>query len=61
MKATITINMDNDAFGDYPEAELADILRKLAARVVLGVNTGEEKTLFDYNGNTVGKFEVTED
>jgi len=58
MVYTITINIDNDAFKGDCRPEVIRILQKLAAHL----EGGElEKTLKDYNGNTVGKAEVTND
>lgn len=56
------IDTDNAAFydeydDDYnPHAELAALLRKVADRVVSGEDIGQELTILDSNGNTVGRF-----
>lgn len=64
MKFTLTINMDNAAFGDWPAPELRRILRNAADQVHVdphdtrvGANEG---SLRDINGNTVGRWEITE-
>lgn len=54
---TITIEMDNAAFDDYPGEEAIRILREAAGRLEsVGVehHAGELFTLYDVNGNTVG-------
>lgn len=63
---TITIDLDNAAFEDNESAEVQRILAEYAPRLdSLGVHharPGETQELFsvrDYNGNTVGKFEVS--
>ena len=60
MKATLTIQMDNAAFGEYPEQELARILRRLAGDVYSEQNR-DHFPLFDRNGNTVGSLTIEED
>ena len=50
---TISINTDNAAFGDDPGAELARILRQLAAHLDAG-DLDEHRNIMDLNGNTVG-------
>lgn len=58
MTAKITVKMDNAAFGETPASELARILRDLAHEIE---NNGEEGCpLFDYNGNKVGEFAISE-
>ena len=61
MKLTITITMDNAAFEPSNGEEIARILEKLA---VLwrgeSLEAGESAHLLDFNGNKVGKAEVTE-
>ena len=62
MKATIEINLNNDAFVQDP-LELSQVLRNLAQDVedINGVNLGSFISLRDMNGNTVGAMEVTPD
>lgn len=68
MKLTIEIQMDNAAFtedlseGEAHGSEVARILLDYARCVEPWIFVGgERKTLFDINGNRVGKAEVTED
>lgn len=49
----LEINCDNDAFGDTPGIEVANILRDIADRVEEGATAGSG---FDINGNTVGQY-----
>lgn len=58
MHAKINIQMDNAAFADEPAVELARILRNLAQSVEDGRT---ECPAHDYNGNTVGRFEIHKD
>lgn len=61
MKLTITIKMNNEAFGDDPGTEVARILRKLSMTTEQErVFIGDSWRLIDINGNIVGKAEVTE-
>ena len=56
---TITIDTDNDAFGEDAGAEVGRILRVTASRAEshgIGPRTGHD--LYDYNGNKVGHFTV---
>ena len=55
MRAAISITMNNAAFDDEPEIELARILRDLAARVERGY---DQVNLRDANGNKVGEFKI---
>ena len=54
---TITIDMDNAAFGDAPNYELARILRGLSNKLAYS-SEFIDRPLFDINGNKVGKFEL---
>jgi hypothetical protein len=51
-------NMDNAAFEDDRNAEVARLLRETADRVETGALGG---TLVDYNGNRVGDYGVRRD
>ena len=53
----LTFRTDNAAFSDYPELEIARILRETADRVEAGhAGLGH---IHDFNGNTVGNFNTT--
>lgn len=55
MEFTLSIDMDNDAFTDDPNAEVARILRKTAQRIATGRDGG---FAMDANGNSVGAWEI---
>lgn len=65
MKAHLTVDMDNAAFGDgNADAELARILCNLATKVAGGEVTHETQSRYsclacDLNGNLVGHLTVT--
>lgn len=59
MKATITIDMDNAAFADDWQQELARILDKLATSLRTYPSADSRWALRDINGNTVGEMEIT--
>ena len=63
MELKIAIRMENAAFGDQPEQEMARILSELAARLENGyldlTDEGDSIPLRDHNGNKVGSAEVT--
>lgn len=58
---TVSINLDNAAFGISTGSETARILRELADNIdyMSELAQGDTLTLKDLNGNTVGKAEVT--
>ena len=59
MKATIEINMDNDAFKESGGAdELHRILKRLSDRLAEEYMPFIPSTLRDSNGNKVGTFEI---
>lgn len=63
MNFTLTMNMDNAAFTENssPEVEATRILHDLAGRVADRVLVpGALLVLRDFNGNKVGKAEVTQ-
>lgn len=66
MKLTITINMDNAAFGGedeelYNGTEVARILGRLAKLMRSdNLRDGYRQPLIDINGNAVGEAEVTD-
>jgi hypothetical protein len=57
---TFTINMtcDNAAFEDEPEAEVARILRSIAAQLEQEGTSRFYETIFDENGNVVGRWRL---
>jgi len=62
VKLKIEITMDNEAFEGYNGDECARILHNLASWMRgVSIDPGDEKILVDYNGNKVGKAEVTDD
>ena len=63
MDITVTINTDNAAFEGQEDYETARILRKLADNIeqAHGPANCDGMKLRDYNGNTVGEFEVKND
>lgn len=63
MNITITINTDNDAFSTSMNGETARILDTLThqlRRDEIDIHVGECYFMQDYNGNTVGKLEVSQ-
>ena len=63
MKITITINMDNAAFAESDNTtETVRIIRALCDKLSKGgcLFPDDSQILMDYNGNTVGKFVVSE-
>ena len=55
MKVEIIIQCDNEAFGDYPEFELARILLERGHKIRGAGPLGEgESKIMDINGNSVG-------
>jgi len=66
MKATLTIDLDNEAFEYETGLELARILRELADKVKiltapdLAYDFNRSITVMDVNGNSCGKFAITE-
>lgn len=57
MYVTIEIDMDNEAFAESKETELARVLKTAANKVLIdGVH---DRKLYDANGNRVGTFKVS--
>lgn len=56
-----TLNAAFDEEEGNAGAELARILRELAARVEGGVPTGDDASILDVNGNTVGSWSYVDD
>lgn len=59
-KFTLKLDLDNDAFYPDPVPEVARILRQTAESVEDGV-TYKSQTLYDVNGNDVGRYLLTFD
>lgn len=61
MDITITINTDNDTFGNEPTHEVSRILRELVNKVdaTNDVPHLDRWPLRDYNGNVVGRVTIT--
>ena len=58
MEFKLNINMDNAAFGEFPEYELSRLLKVCATEVENGMHAAG---VVDYNGNRVGEFEIVQD
>lgn len=54
MRFTCSFNMDNDAFTDDPQQEVARILRKIANQVNNSLSNG----ILDANGNKIGNWSI---
>ena len=62
MKLTIEITMDNAAFGEDGESRAWEV-RRILGRVnglLDNLDAGYERSLFDVNGNRVGKATVSD-
>ncbi len=55
---TVAFDADNAAFEPEPEHEIARILRVIAERVENGEDISHFKTIFDINGNDVGRYSL---
>lgn len=55
----LTVHLDNAAFD--PRPELVRILRTIADSVEAGGYIGYYRTVFDVNGNDVGRFAIKND
>jgi hypothetical protein len=56
---TLTIETDNDAFGQTPDFKVAQLrrsLQRISERLFMGDTEGK---VLDTNGNTVGRWELT--
>jgi hypothetical protein len=58
MKVLIDIDCSNAAFEDFPDAEVARILREAADKVSGPKKVGDSFALRDINGNTVGSLRL---
>ena len=66
MKAKITIELGNDAFGDTPAErlfEMQNVTERLIDRAgtMMAVDVGDFVTAQDANGNTVARMDIVED
>lgn len=52
------LDLDGAAFADYPEEEVSRILGNVREQVLARKATGMYQTLFDFNGNDVGRFRL---
>lgn len=53
---TVKIDTENAAFDPDPTPELARLLRAIADRIETGDDYGHFLTIYDVNGNDVGRF-----
>lgn len=59
MKFTLTFETNNEAFTGYLEDEISRILKDAARRVEQrGLLLGQSEKFRDYNGNTVGTYQL---
>lgn len=56
MKFSLNFKMDNEAFADYMEGEVKQILHDVGEHVTQGRTAGK---VFDSNGNSVGEWKIT--
>ena len=63
MQATVKIDMDNAAFADNPEGEIADILSSAAVIIADAYHADRraEQAALDSNGNQVALIRVTKE
>lgn len=54
----LTLRTDNDAFQPEPNLEVARILREIANKVEREGAIGLFQTIFDSNGNDVGRYKL---
>ena len=63
MQAKITLDLNNAAFADFNvNGEVSAILKELSERVLFArrLEVGFSYPIKDYNGNSIGRFEVTD-
>ena len=58
MKFDCIINMDNAAFAHDPHYELSRIIKRIASEVNEFAYSERTKTIWDINGNKIGKWET---
>jgi len=57
----LKFDMGNAAFGEYAEGEVKRILSVVIEKIdSCGVKIGDGSRIYDYNGNCIGSWEVTE-
>jgi hypothetical protein len=61
MTFNLYIHTDNAAFDPDPTSEIARLLHKIAERVESGEDISHYLTIFDVNGNDVGRFALKDD
>lgn len=61
MTFRLFIRTNNEAFEPFPEIELARLLRKIAAYIEEGGVPSHYQTIFDVNGNDVGRYAHKDD
>ncbi len=60
----LKIELENDAFAEYPILEIADMLEKLSQKMREDCTTNNYafyRDLRDVNGNVVGKYAIKEE
>lgn len=60
MTFRLWIDVENDAFGEFQQLELARLLREAADRITNGEDISQYKNLLDINGNVCGGFALKE-
>lgn len=60
MEFRLNIHADNEAFEPEPAHEIARILRDISHRIESGMDLSSYRTLFDINGNDVGRVALKE-
>lgn len=61
MKFVLNVNCDNDTFAGDPRPEVSRILRDIAAQLDNGETAEFFRTIFDANGNDVGRFKLVKE
>jgi len=58
VRLTVNIDLDNEAFTPCPGPEIRRILRVLSDHVGEAIDSGKYLTVFDINGNDIGRWKV---
>ena len=61
MKFVLNLNCVNDVFQPDPRLEISRILRDVADQLDNGETADYFRTIFDANGNDVGRFKILKD